>query len=506
MSARVLAGAMRSFLGLVCFAGCAGGTVEEEDAVGGMYSGRPADDASVLVPPGAGSTAPGLDAGSDSQAGAGGASADARVPAADGPPAPPTDGPDQGGPVDPNDRDGDGASVPDDCDDTDPRRTPGAVETPSDGFDSNCDGQDDLPCVRATDCPPAWNCTNDFVCRPGCRGTDCREGLQCNALERVCVPDDLNLSCGRDADCPGGTFCRFYTVPGTGALGTTCEPNVGVGAAGSVCAEGSECRSGGCFYGQRCLGLCRDAVDCEGGSACAWTRIVDGETENRFHICLGQLRACSRLGDCGENEVCTLLPRPDQPRGFTLACLPAPADAGPGISGAACRGDEDCRTGICLGDDTCFAPCAADDDCAPGKRCYTPGIFFIDDGGSALTADDVLTGLPFCTPDTGSDAPCDGLRRCPEGEVCAPRREADGRTFGTRCQTAEGPGVGGAPCQDDLECQLGACDAGRCAGLCWGPVDCTGGTHCESGRYIVDTRNTPDPYDDLSAELGFCRP
>lgn len=41
------------------------------------------------------------------------------------------------------DEDGDGITSTDDCDDTDASIYPGAPETPGDGVDSNCDGNDD---------------------------------------------------------------------------------------------------------------------------------------------------------------------------------------------------------------------------------------------------------------------------------------------------------------------------------------------------------------------------
>ncbi len=509
MTAPRATGAHRAWLGLALL-GCAGGSVSQAEP----------DPPAALAPDGGGPTDAHLFGTEDLGVGrrdGGAAPSDAHATSTDAAtPGRDTGAPDAGGPdtdaarppdpPDPNDLDGDGASPPDDCDDHDPTRFPGAVEIPDDGLDSNCDAQDALPCVRATDCPPAWYCRGDYTCRPGCRGEDCRDGLRCNSIERLCLPDSNNLLCGRDADCPDGLYCRTFTDINTHALRTNCENVEGPRSAGVACDDDTQCASGVCLFGQRCLGLCRDDGDCPADTACGWFRIISGDTESHFKVCLGQMRACTHDADCGGGEICTVMPRPDQPRGSVLACMPAPQGAGNGGPAAPCQSGSQCRTGICLNDHVCYAPCADSIECPAGDRCYTAGLYFIDDSGTAQEADDVYSGVPACLPDHGSDQPCDALRHCPAGEVCAPRLDVDGRTFTNRCRTAEGAGTAGAACQADADCQLGVCGENHCAGICWSDADCSGGTTCAQGRFTLDDRNTDDPYDDLTADLGFCIP
>lgn len=300
-------------------AGCADGKLLDTDSTaagaGGQDATRIPDGPDGAAGPGipTGDAAGGAQARNDaSAAGDAIARADAQ-PGTDARRAPDAGADAAGGPVNPDDADGDGSPAADDCDDADPRRFPGAVETPEDGLDSNCDAQDDLPCVRNEDCPPAWYCRGDYTCRPGCRGSDCRDGLRCNTLSRVCLPDAANFSCGRDADCPQGMYCSIYTDVRTNAVGSACEPVVGERAAGLACQSNAECRSDACLYGRQCLGLCRDDADCPAGTACGWTRFVSGGTESHFKVCLAQIPACRHDADCGAGEICTVLPRPDAP-------------------------------------------------------------------------------------------------------------------------------------------------------------------------------------------------
>ncbi|MSP70903.1 MAG: hypothetical protein EXR76_01710 [Myxococcales bacterium] len=430
--------------------------------------------------------------GSDTAGGAGGAVAPS--------------GPDTGPPDPTDDLDQDGVSAPADCDDADPRRYPGARELPGDGLDANCDAQDALPCNGSDDCPPAWYCARDFTCQSGCRADDCRDGLRCHSLDRVCLPDDANFACGRDADCPQGTLCRLYRIVGAGALGATCEPPQGVDGTGAACADGSECQSGLCLYSGTCGALCRDDRDCPMTTTCAWTRFYAGETENRVHVCMGPLTACVRSEDCRPGLICAAVPRPDQPRGHVLGCVPGPDGVGVLRSGAACARDEQCQSGQCLAEGRCLGPCGGDVDCAQGQRCYEAGIFIIDDGGTVSTVDDVLTGLPQCGPDHGSEQRCDELRRCPIDEVCLPRVGVDGRTYETRCFGAQGPGAAGVACENDAECASGDCIAEHCFGLCFELDGCGEGSRCINRQFVLDDRNTMDLYDDLIADLGLCVP
>ncbi len=500
-------GVVRVWLATVTLWACAGGELAE--SADGAFSPvpRPRLDGSVALGEAGVPVVPSLDA-------------DVGGPPGDATPGPVGGTPSGGGatppdrdaeptvpgpPTDPNDQDGDGVPAADDCDDLDPDRAPNLPETPGDGVDTDCDTQDDLACFAAADCPPAWSCRADYTCQPGCRPDDCRPGLRCNSIERVCLPDPSLSGCGRDVDCPADQACVPYRVVRTGSLGLTCQPREGEAGPGAPCAADDECRSGVCLRGTGCFGPCRDDADCGPGAACAWTRLQSGETQNRFRVCVRQLRACSRDADCEGGGVCAAIARPDAPRGVVLACVAPAPDAGLGGPGAACAQDADCRSGACLVEDgLCIGACVDAADCAAGQRCYAAGVYYLDDGGTAGPADDVESGLPQCLPDFGSDAACDALRFCPENEVCFPRRGADGRTYEPRCRRAVGPGVAGAMCDADGDCATGACVDGACVGVCHRPEDCAPGSFCVERRWVLDDRGTEDVYDDHALEVGLC--
>jgi hypothetical protein len=402
------------------------------------------------------------------------------------------------------DHDLDGVPAARDCDDQDGHRYPGAPETPDDGVDSDCDGFDTLPCGRNADCPAGQFCQfgdQGGRCEPGCRGEDCRAGLRCHTQLHACVPDERSFTCGGDADCPMGSVCGVQAVAGTDRLDARCRPPVGMNAGAAACATGDDCASGACMpYGQ-CLALCRADTDCTGEDRCLWTRLGTGDTAWRVRACMRPPRTCLRSGDCPDGR-CVPVPAPDGPRGFILACLPGAPGGGAG--GASCTQDAECASGVCLREGFCFSPCAGNDDCLAGKRCYEVGVFLTDDGSSDTPADDRDQAFPACLPDAGSDAPCQRAADCLAGEICGVHLDAAGRTFVPRCVTA-GPGApAGAACRLGADCASGSCAGGACLGVCAADADCAAGARCAVGRHVLDTRSTDDVEDDRYADVGLC--
>ncbi len=474
------------------FAGCAAGDIAE----GGECEGAACGPRGNAPDAAAGDAAPVGDAawrsdGAPADAGASDAAAsDAVAPDAAPPPG--------------SDRDRDGVAAPEDCDDTDGRRWPGAPETPDDGVDSDCDDFDAIPCGAIDDCPPAHYCAFDADagrCLPGCRAEDCRDGQRCHSRLRACVPDDATFSCGRSADCPDGSICRVDAVPGTDDMIARCREPEGPGARAAACDEGADCASGICVTGQ-CLDPCLADGDCLDGNTCLWTRLFNGSTAWRIRTCRQAPRRCERLGDCGPTERCAPIAASDGPRGFLLACVPGRIGAGAG--GAACARDEECVTGECLDEGICFGPCAADGDCAGDARCYEAGVFIVDDGSTVGRADDLRIGLPACLPDGGSAAPCARTADCEGGEVCALRTSVDGRRLVAACVRGGEGAAAGAPCADDGACASGFCREGACFGVCGADADCAAGARCAVGRYVFGTQGTRDPNDDVYADVGLC--
>ena len=139
--------------------------------------------------------------------------------------------------------------------------------------------------------------------------------------------------------------------------------------------------------------------------------------------------------------------------------------------GAACRVDDQCRTGRCLGG-TC--QCDQDGDCPTGQSCFKPAL-----GANSCLRTDLALGAA-CTREAECRSDhCEGGRcvcrrdgDCPTGQVC--RTPITGPN---RCEAGTDGTLGlNAICQNDNQCKSGQCEGDRC--VCRSDSDCATGQSC----------------------------
>lgn len=223
-----------------------------------------------------------------------------------------------------------------------------------------------------------------------------------------------------DAPCPSGLACvRAATFPG-GYCSVTCESREC--PAGAVCgetsppiclatcADASECRDGYDCWRGACRPACTRDADCGGdGTSC-----VDGRCEGA---------ECSDAADCAPGQIC---------RDF--ACVAPPPDGGLLLpTGAACAGDVECESGVCLPPalgGTCSIACT------DAEACF---VFPTEHG-------------------------CTVLPEAPSRAVCAP--------------LPDGALARGRACVEDAECQARLCQEGQCTEVCDDDGDCLTGQTC----------------------------
>ena len=141
--------------------------------------------------------------------------------------------------------------------------------------------------------------------------------------------------------------------------------------------------------------------------------------------------------------------------------------------GAACRADDQCQAGRCLGG-TC--QCDQDVDCPSPQKCFKPAV------GRNYCSNASLALNAACTRDDQCRS-----NQC-ENKTCVCRHDTDcatGQTCRTpitganRCEAATAPigttTVGGA-CTNDQNCLSNKCDHNSC--VCNSDADCAAGTEC----------------------------
>lgn len=139
--------------------------------------------------------------------------------------------------------------------------------------------------------------------------------------------------------------------------------------------------------------------------------------------------------------------------------------------GEACRSDDQCRSGRCLGG-TC--QCDQDRDCPTGQRCFKPVV-----GANSCAPTDRPLGAS-CNRDAecrsdhceGGECVCRHDGDCPNGQVC--RTPITGRN---RCEAgSDGNLTIGNACERNDQCKSGRCEGGRC--VCSSDNDCATGQSC----------------------------
>ena len=331
---------------------------------------------------------------------------------------------------------------------------------------ARCGGDED--CGQGERCDPdSGECVPSL---PMCVGQECPADDWCDYFAEACIGALPGDPCVTDADCAEGLACGLSNDAAL-AASPRCLPVVGGEAGREACAEGADCASGLCVRGA-CFQACATGEDCPGdGAACATLSVTPSDNGTpdpaddpsfRVATCVDSF-PCARDADCPEGQVCGVTALGDE---LVAACVVA---VGPGVHGAACGSDAECRSGRCEGQAVrrCIGVCATDEDCGPANTQCTDVEFPVGAGS---------TTFPICDWAAGSGALCTSHSMCPRSEVCT--IDLGGDDLRLVCRPpwgAAGPGVG---CALSNECQTGLCNAGACFGACQQDATCLDGTEC----------------------------
>jgi hypothetical protein len=315
-----------------------------------------------------------------------------------------------------------------------PTRTPTLAPTPTPacsgfpcGFDC-CDAE--VQCCDGECCPRGHEClTKRFPESPLVEEEVCCPAHRvCDAATTKCCPDgevcqDNRCCRGLDAPCTSNSQC----CTGPGGIGGTCLNGLckPCADANTRCNHDDDCCSGACYAGLCLAGCAPPASSCDSHQDCC----PGSSTGQGFCVggvcCLGLDDTCQTDGQC--------CPGPGGAGGSCIdgICQPC-AD-----TSDSCVHDDDCCTGICIGQ-TCQAACSENGGvCDSDQDCCQP-----DSGES-----DCRGG--HCCLGQGS-ACTEGVSDCCPGESLSV-----GICQGNACAICFVNG--GGPCFDNFDCCSGVC-------------------------------------------------
>jgi hypothetical protein len=305
--------------------------------------------------------------------------------------------------------------------------------------------------------------------------------------------------CAKDADCPAGEACKTFPVPG-GANNLCVTATANGNAVGKECSSTVRCANDLCLSNGICSGICATNADCPANEpGMNWYCVNIGlGCDSATQACIpmpGSGTTCVKDADCGEGEVCKLIPAGDA---YALICSTESKEGDkPGAPpGSTCCGDacnpecHECANDMCyfalLDDYVCSAACEVDADCPV-------------QAGVAWTCQDIGGGTKLCVPTAGSGSACKKDADCLNGEVCQVT------ICGTPYANGDDPGspIGGPcgsctnPCDQEcvaISCYNGMCTrAGTCTGACEVNADC--GTMTYACYHFTD---------DAGGDIGQC--
>ncbi|MGC6416393.1 MAG: hypothetical protein ACON3Z_04730, partial [Bradymonadia bacterium] len=313
----------------------------------------------------------------------------------------------------------------------------------------------DEGCLGDNDCPDAFICTPERVCRPGCVLSGvCPGNRVCDGATGICP--ELTDSCQAAADCDGDRVCDCVVRGDCGADGGRCiDPCLNTAACRAIDPT-TQCNmnTGICERDpDACLGAFDDARCgpgriCGPGARCVAGCRVDNDCEEGF-VCL-------------DGNLCGLEPE--------------------------CRVDAECDAGFRCADGVCTDTCQQDPDCPDGficgaERTCAPDLGCVDDA-DCLGIDGTICLNFNCSPRCGDNADCPGAQVCAVGSgLCVDGCFDDLDCPGGVCSPVTAQCEAPPRCVDDNDgvCALGeVCIEGECvAGCQQDPQVCDPGTVCD---------------------------
>lgn len=391
---------------------------------------------------------------------------------------------------------------------------------------SNC--QANLRCVSESSSKSRCR----TFCDPGASVNPCPSPEICHSFPGdytgrrygLCYDDNgYGDVCVKDGACRTGQTCQPAEDLGASELvSTRCQFNVGAAAGMAPCVgllrpdggalpPDEACASGQCVAEQvspgtaYCFASCRTDADCSLGGR---TGTCDGTFSVDVADVSASLRgcrpSCTREAQClaySLGSTCRARYSEGNSPSLSFTCQNAAGTLG---AGAACVSSTDCRSGFCLFRDsrgvarhgTCVEACQSAADCASSPDagvasgpldCQATALLgTLGADGISGTADDRFAVASVC-----SGIACTSDEAC-GAAFCVPQVSgANTASVVLACRPGTGGlTLGGSPCNNDGECNSGAClavanpDGGASSKMCFRACDgnssCPNGTSCRA--------------------------